>query len=57
MRPHDYKPINFSAPPQNDCFSVVHWSDQVQTFAVEAPVTTCYGNTKWVGADATDDGS
>ena len=56
-RPHDYKPVNFSAPPANDCFSVVHWSDQQQTFAEEAPITTCYSNTKWVEADATDDGS
>jgi len=56
-RPHDYKPINFSAPPVGDCFSVVHWSDQAQTFAVEAPITTCGSNTKWVEADATDDGS
>ena len=56
-RPHDYKPINFSAPPVNDCFSVVHWSDQAQTFSFEAPITTCYSNTKWVGAAATDDGS
>jgi branched-chain amino acid transport system substrate-binding protein len=56
-RPHDYKPINPAAPPSSDCFSVVHWSDQAQTFAVEAPITTCYSNTKWVEADATDDGS
>jgi hypothetical protein len=56
-RPHDYKPINPGAPPSSDCFSVVHWSDQAQTFAVEAPISTCYGNTKWVEADATDDGS
>ena len=56
-RPHDYGPINTSGPVPNDCFSVVHWQDSAQTFVTEAPITTCEANTKWVGAEATDDGS
>ena len=56
-RPHDYKPINTSAPPRNDCFSVPHWQDSAQTFVLDAPITTCYSNTKWVGSDTTADGS
>jgi branched-chain amino acid transport system substrate-binding protein len=56
-RPHDYKPINVSAPPRNDCFSVVHWQDSAQTFVTETPITTCINGSKWVGAEPTDDGS
>ena len=56
-RPHDYKPIDFSKPPANDCFSVVHWQDSAKSFVTEAPISTCETNTKWVPADATDDGS
>jgi hypothetical protein len=55
-RPHDYKPINTSAPT-NDCFSVVRWQDSANTFAVQAPMTTCVPDAKWVGAQPTDDGS
>jgi branched-chain amino acid transport system substrate-binding protein len=54
-RPHDYKPKDFNAP-FHDCFSIVHWQDSAQTFATEAPITTCL-DAKWVGSDATDDGS
>jgi hypothetical protein len=56
-RPHDYKPINGSAPPTHDCFSVVHWQDSAQTFVTETPISTCINGTKWVGAEPTDDGS
>jgi hypothetical protein len=56
-RPHDYGPINTSGPVPNDCFSVVHWNDGAQTFVVDAPITTCEANTKWVPSDTTDDGS
>ncbi|MBV9410277.1 MAG: ABC transporter substrate-binding protein [Acidimicrobiia bacterium] len=55
-RPLDYKPKNFSAPT-NDCFSIVQWQDQANTFATLAPITTCYPDAKWVGATASDDGS
>jgi branched-chain amino acid transport system substrate-binding protein len=55
-RPFDYKPIN-PAGTTNDCFSIVQWDDGAQTFKTLAPITTCYGDAKWAGVAATDDGS
>jgi hypothetical protein len=55
-RPFDYRPIDFNAP-YHDCFSIAHWQDSAQTFATEAPVTTCLDNVKWVATTPTDDGS